>query len=1461
MARNCPGRRDGGLNRPPEGGIGVGTDPPVVVPPGLQKGVDGVMSGEIPGAEFLLVKSKSKSRMSGGSRGKEAVSTSSSNRFNLLAGEHGEDPEIQKGEDSWVQNTPPVVQEKTSSQKGMSQNRHLPLTAHNEAMAEVEVSAREVNKSGEGSPKVSRLDKETAQLLRASTEPAMIAAVSSSEWIVIQERERLAEALARSYQDLQNEDVKWHKEASSMKKRDTLEVEEVAGETELMDADSLVGEAVTPRNLCSTAFKRILGERDMNRSSTSQACENNPFRSHFSVLQVSDVQLEIGKAVSFDGVKRGKGPRKKGLDAQKDDWKPIDDGSFGLYPYTARRAAEKRRALSEWDSHGCQFVKLWGGWLKISVRRRERRTKILMSSTVREFKVVSWNVRGLSRRTKSKAVKNWLCKYVGDAMAIGIQEVKCNNWAMNRWMKSIKRNGTVVYDKPRGSRGGTALILHNEISVIDSGVGGQGRLAWAKTRIGDEEIGFLTVHAPNKKRRRLRFWQQVREIMGAGNWCLFGDFNQVEMADDARGKSVVLSGREERVWKDLSLEKGLVDCLFCAAESIGSRFTRMAKKRARFDFSRLDHVYLTNGASWTDHVKKIVHHGTSALSDHQPVSTSIQILPEEGRRRNESYFKMDVFELKRHEVLTKVEEAWKDESVYVREDRRRWARGWHRVRNLLKQVRNEGEVKRKEDSKLAEEVQWRRDQVNEESSDPELDMLKMLEARLKEYEINEARVWRLRYDSPERAETRDAVVRMIQPKLPVEVSLRMVEIPDRLEIERVVFDMKTNKAPGQDGLTIEVLQACWGFVVDDCIKMIHAVWTKKRVLKADCQGIIKLLPKGGEKKRLGNWRPISLMTLTYKIISKILACRLKMHMPILVDAQQTGFVAGRQITDNVLSLKLGQEWASWSGQKGLFVKLDFVKAYDRVDHEFLWSVLSQFGFHPIFIDLVKGFTCGGTAKVHINEGFSQEIKVERGVRHGCPLAPLLFALCSQHFMELIKAAAAEGSICGLDIEPGKHLLHQLFADDTGVCIAAKEEHFTTLLQILRKFEVASGAKVNLTKSLVMPLGNTDVPDWVRIVGCEVAEEGRSFKYLGVTAGVEITDSQCIEVAIQKVRRRIMQWENFYLPWTARVVLIKHVLSLIPSYIMLAIGCLRKEAIKLERIIRDFLWGVRPDGKQKKALVAWARLIRPKGQGGLGILSFESRACSLQMKHVTAIIDGKDVEWANMIRRMLRIKMHIGAFKMERRQWSVGDTLLLIPALRFSEAPTLDRFLSVWFKMRKMLRLNTTANALPGSLPVRSLRAIWSLMGELDQTEFIVLERAARKWKALPCRSLCSYCQREPETVEHIMWGCPRVREKKEWIAWTVSGSDLGCPTFLQILDIALQQHSRCLVVLALVGEFCRVNWEDRNKLVFENSRVTSGAQRVMIGVHGAVFALSKQLHGQQADTVKRSMTLFVSSCL
>ncbi|KAL3699502.1 hypothetical protein R1sor_017524 [Riccia sorocarpa] len=362
----------------------------------------------------------------------------------------------------------------------------------------------------------------------------------------------------------------------------------------------------------------------------------------------------------------------------------------------------------------------------------------------KRIKIISWNVRGLTRATKARAVRNWFQHKGRGAKVIAIQEVKTNSWVGNQWLKSVFKGGTVVFDRPIGSKGRTALLLHESLQVVEQGTGGNGRLTWARVQYGDRVIGFLSLYAPNKRRLRLRFWEQIKNITRKGEWCLVGDFNQVELPEDAVGRSAVISGREERWWYQYVSEKGLVDGYVCAAHRTGGRFTRMAQKEGRFVGSRLDRVYLTSGAGWIHHVKEVCHHNSSRLSDHLPISAVLQVQQEEEGHRNESYFKMDFYQLLRPEIREKAKVAWESEAETVKDSRRRWARGWQRVKKVLQDVRKENEFNRRADGNLVEEITWRRERLTSESPVEELQALIRTEEKLKAQELQDAREWRSR---------------------------------------------------------------------------------------------------------------------------------------------------------------------------------------------------------------------------------------------------------------------------------------------------------------------------------------------------------------------------------------------------------------------------------------------------------------------------------------------------------------------------------------------------------------------------------------------------------------------------------------------------------------------------------------------------------------------------------------------
>ncbi|KAL3691766.1 hypothetical protein R1sor_005417 [Riccia sorocarpa] len=315
----------------------------------------------------------------------------------------------------------------------------------------------------------------------------------------------------------------------------------------------------------------------------------------------------------------------------------------------------------------------------------------------------------------------------------------------------------------------------------------------------------------------------------------------------------------------------------------------------------------------------------------------------------------------------------------------------------------------------------------------------------------------------------------ISKKVTAQQDQTVHEKPSEAEIDKIVSILGTDKSPGLDGVTLEALLFFWEFIRRDCQDMIFHFWETGELLQGPRTVVIKLIPKNRQKEFLKNWRPLSLMPLTYKIVTKIMAERIKCFLPQLVDSQQVGFVQGRDISANLLSLRIGKDWAAATQQRCIFLKLDFVKAYDSIDQDFLLQTLQAMGFTMESIRLIKGLTCKGKANIHVNQDFHAKIDVQRGVRQGCPLAPYLFRFCTQILMDQLRVAKTEGTVRGLTIDGETALLHQLFADDKGIFLQEEETVFQKTMDILanQQGEAAWRLKVTHWRELIYKEDNDD----------------------------------------------------------------------------------------------------------------------------------------------------------------------------------------------------------------------------------------------------------------------------------------------------------------------------------------------------------------------------------------------------
>ncbi|KAL3681560.1 hypothetical protein R1sor_024516 [Riccia sorocarpa] len=144
-------------------------------------------------------------------------------------------------------------------------------------------------------------------------------------------------------------------------------------------------------------------------------------------------------------------------------------------------------------------------------------------------------------------------------------------------------------------------------------------------------------------------------------------------------------------------------------------------------------------------------------------------------------------------------------------------------------------------------------------------------------------LYRAEEETEETLEQRRNVVQRIDRRLTHDDNRILEEVPSEEFITTIVMEMPKEKSPGLDGVIIKILRIGWEFMKEDCFLMVQGFWDKKKLIGKDSRGVIKLIPKNERKHLLTNWRPITLLTTTYKIIAKIIAVRLKGMLPDIID--------------------------------------------------------------------------------------------------------------------------------------------------------------------------------------------------------------------------------------------------------------------------------------------------------------------------------------------------------------------------------------------------------------------------------------------------------------------------------------------------------------------------------------------------------------------------------------------------
>ena len=1101
--------------------------------------------------------------------------------------------------------------------------------------------------------------------------------------------------------------------------------------------------------------------------------------------------------------------------------------------------------------------------------------------------IVTYNANGLLDHHKRKEVFALAKAKNVDILFLQETHVHCNKVALefNRdwggkcyWSFGVSSQSCGV---------GVLFNIHLDYTVQRFYYDPAGRCLVLDVSIGKQVLRLINIYAPNVPAERRQFFNSLdHHLSGRHKVILAGDFNCVESSQLDK-----IGGNPDRGTEGIEILKNA-----CSSFQLVDPFRRKNPSKQEFSYisksntvrSRLDRFYISEG--FLPLVDKVIF-SPNPYSDHVMVSLQFSDFEEEKFQYGPGFWHCNVsvlhdaeFIADLHHLWSKLDASltkdglwWEDckiqfKHLIIRHSRRISTSFFLCVQQLEDRLRhyyrldhyNPGAFTDVIDSlhvSLQDVLQKKLDgariraKINHLEGDdkPTRFFLRKEVSKSKKKMLRRLEVDGVQITDPDdiMARTRDFYQSLYKDE-PINTALKeefLQDLPCLSEEDREICEgrlsyeecyaaikaMKDNKSPGSDGLPKEFYKLFFPVFGHSFVNMVNGCFEDGQLTESQRLGYISLLCKKLDVPQfLTNWRPISLLNVDYKIISKSICNRLKLVMSSLISVDQTCAVPGRSIADNCHLLRCISDYVDQKNMHVAIICLDQRKAFDRVSHDFLFSCLESYGFGPDFIRWIRLLYTDISSSVLVNGFISDPFPVYRSVRQGCGLSPLLYVLSIEPFAIRVKQ---HRGISGVPL-PGSQEESEIsqYADDNSL-LCRNYASIHHVFQVSEQFCHASGALLNKEKCKGLWLGAwKDNKDQL----CGISWSSGVQKITGIYMGNGDYASFNWEEVQKKFKRVLADWGNRSLSLHGKAVMLNSMAISKLMYVGAVIPLSRDYLHSFNSLMHKFLWGNKPEA------VARNVLINKCIKGGLELVHIGTKLKALRCMHAKQLIFGSSAKWCFFARYWIGMYLrkynsscdvnsgpHSDPDSIPFFYREVLEALQLLfhlrPDFNLEVASCKDVY---WILIEDVIKKPN----IEGKFPLVHFKTVWENVSSsfLDSTIRDVSWRIVHHvlpigeclyFKGISQRLKCYLCH-DRELFVHLFNNCMIVRGLVRWLECIISDM-LGhnyfisnrSMVFCDVVPTGFPYFDD--VVLYLTGLAKFVVWSERNKAKFERKVVTS----------------------------------------